>query len=100
MMNINKLELMFMQTCHNCASFIPEKEKITVRFSKNMNRSSTKLKNIECCRFAIPKIWNIPEKGYVCSCNNKAGAVQPAVGRMIVKISKNSSTYTLSTPFQ
>ena len=100
MMNINKLELMFMQTRHNCASFIPEKEIITARFFKNMNKSSTKLKRIECCRFTIPEIWNIPEKGYVCSCKNKVGAAEPAVGKMIVKISKNSSTYTLSTPFQ
>ena len=50
----------------NCACFIPEKGKTTSLFSKNIKRTCMKLKNIQICRFAIPEIWNIPEKWHVC----------------------------------
>ena len=41
----------------NTTCFIPEKGKITSLFSKNIKNTSKKLKNIPCCRFAIPKYF-------------------------------------------
>ena len=49
-------------TCHPCSCFISEKRKITSFSLKNIKGTSKKLNNIQCCKLAISKIRNIPEK--------------------------------------
>ena len=41
--------------------FYSRKRNITSLFPDNIERTSKKLKNIRCCRSAIPQMWNIPE---------------------------------------